>query len=93
MQLEAVRYRTDIALLGFAPTDLQVSTFLAELNAHPLLEQVALQFSEETEMDGVSVRQFRMTCSLGPDADIRAIEPRRADARAPGRVVHVEGNE
>jgi len=93
VQLEAVRYRTDIALLGFAPTDLQVSEFLAELNAHPLLEQVVLQFSEETDMDGVSVRQFRMTCSLGSNADIRAVEPRRADGRAAGRVAHVEGNE
>ncbi len=68
----AARYRTDITLLGFAPTDLQVSAFLAELNAHPHLHDVVLQFSEHVEMDAVPVRQFRMTCSLGPDADLRS---------------------
>lgn len=92
-QPKPARFRTDIALLGFAPTDLQVSEFLAQLNDHPLLDDVMLLFSEETELDGASVRQFRLTCSLGPDADIRAVNLRHVDSRATGHVVHVEDDQ
>ena len=76
--LQAPTYRTVVSMLGFAPTDLQVSEFLAELNGHSLFEDVVLQFSEETDMNGMIVRQFRVTCALGPDADIRNVTPRRA---------------
>lgn len=72
-----IGYRTNITMLGLAPTDLHVSEFLSELNSHPLVEQVMLRFSEETEVEGEEVRQFRITCSLGPEADIRTITPRR----------------
>jgi hypothetical protein len=78
--LDIPKYRTDITLLGFAPTDLQVSAFLSALNAHGLIQHVVLQFSEETEMDDQLVRQFRITCSLGPEADIRMLTVEDAPA-------------
>ncbi len=67
----APRWRTEISLLGFAPTDVHVSAFLSALNNHPLLEDVTLQFSEETELNELPVRQFRIVTSIGPDADCR----------------------
>jgi hypothetical protein len=71
--ITVIGFRTNITMLGFAPTDLHVSEFLSELNGHPLIEDVMLRFSEETEIEHQSVRQFRITCSLGPTADIRSI--------------------
>ncbi|MCH2138928.1 MAG: PilN domain-containing protein [Phycisphaerales bacterium] len=69
------RHVTDVSMLGFAPTDLQVSAFLAQLNAHAMLQDVVLQFSEETEMAGQTVRQFRVQCSFIADADFRDTSP------------------
>lgn len=89
---KAPTYRTQVSMLGFAPTDLQVSDFLAELNAHVLFEDVALMFSEETQLNGMDVRQFRVTCSLGPDADIRNITPRRAPRTIGAPLAGVEFN-
>ncbi len=66
------RWRTEISLLGFAPTDVHVSAFLSALNAHPLLEDVTLQFSEETDLNDIPVRQFRIVTSISPHADFRA---------------------
>ncbi|MDP7030336.1 MAG: hypothetical protein QF733_08960 [Phycisphaerales bacterium] len=68
----APRWRTDISLLGFAPTDVHVSAFLSALNDHPLLQNVTLQFSEETELNELPVRQFRIITSIDPDSDCRA---------------------
>ncbi len=76
---KVIGYRTNITMLGLAPTDLHVSEFLSELNSHPLIDAVMLRFSEETQVEGEEVRQFRITCSLGPEADIRTITPRRLE--------------
>lgn len=87
----APRYRTEVSLLGFAPTDIQVSEFMSQLNAHELIDEVVLQFSEETEMDGRLVRQFRITCALGPDADIRSLAPSRVGRPASGQLTRAGG--
>jgi Tfp pilus assembly protein PilN len=71
----APRWRTAISLLGFAPTDIHVSAFLSALNKHPLLEDVRLDFSEETDLNDLPVRQFRIQASIGPDADCRTQVP------------------
>ncbi|MDP7070834.1 MAG: hypothetical protein QF561_05750 [Phycisphaerales bacterium] len=76
-RVEPPRWRTEISLLGFAPTDVHVSAFLAALNEHPLLEDVNLQFSEEIDLNDVAVRQFRIKARLGPDADCRSLTPTR----------------
>jgi hypothetical protein len=64
-----------VSLLGFAPTDVHVSAFLAALNEHPLLENVSLHFSEEIDLNELSVRQFRIKVELGPDADFHGVTP------------------
>lgn len=80
----APRWRTDISLLGFAPTDIHVSAFLSALNQHPLLEDVRLDFSEETDLNDLPVRQFRIQVSINPDGDCRTqVPPQTAAAGGP----------
>ncbi len=74
-RVEPPRWRTEVSLLGFAPTDVHVSAFLSALNEHPLLENVSLHFSEEIDLNELSVRQFRIKAELGPDADFEGISP------------------
>ncbi|HJN79237.1 MAG: PilN domain-containing protein [Phycisphaerales bacterium] len=74
-RVEPPRWRTEVSLLGFAPTDVHVSAFLAALNEHPLLENVSLHFSEEIDLNELSVRQFRIKVELGPDADFHGVTP------------------
>jgi len=89
---EPPRFRTTIVLTGVAPTDLEVSRFLAELNAYPLLTDVALDYSEQQELESTMMRKFRITMQLDPGGDIRAIDPlsipRRHDPMRAGRTVH-----
>jgi len=70
-RVEAPRWRTDISMLGFAPTDVHVSALLAALKADRLLQEVSLQFSEETTLNDLPVRQFHIKASIGPDGDCR----------------------
>jgi hypothetical protein len=76
-RIEPPLWRTEISLLGFAPTDVHVSAFLSALNDHPLLEDVNLQFSEEIDLNDIPVRQFRIKASIGPHADCRSLSPTR----------------
>lgn len=70
----APTYRVSIALVGAAPTDLEVSRYLSALNAYPLLQNVTLEYSERKEIDGRAMRQFRVKMQLDPDADVRMID-------------------
>lgn len=74
-RIEPPRWQTEISLLGFAPTDVHVSAFLSALNEHPLLENVSLHFSEEIDLNEISVRQFRIKVELGPDANFQTVTP------------------
>lgn len=83
--IEPPRWDTAISLLGFAPTDVHVSAFLASLNDHPLLETVTLIFSEEVELNDVPVRQFSIRATIGPNADIRSMHLSDASALEAGQ--------
>lgn len=72
---EAPRYRVKLAMVGVAPTDLEVSRYLAELNAYPLLREVTLEYSEEKEINERLMREFRLSMELDMDADISQVEP------------------
>ena len=74
-KIETPRYKVVITMVGVAPTDLEVSKYMSELNAFPLLREVALDVSEEKNMDNRTMRQFKITMSLDPDADVRRIDP------------------
>ena len=71
---EPTRYLISIAMTGVAPTDLDVSRYMASLNAFDLLHAVRLEVSEEKEVDGRSMRQFRITMKIDPEADIRTVD-------------------
>lgn len=75
IKVQAPKYMVDITLVGVARTDRDVASFLAELNGYELLSDVALNYSEETSLDGVVLREFRIRMKLDPDADIRDVDP------------------
>jgi Tfp pilus assembly protein PilN len=75
IKVQAPRYLVDISLVGVAPTDRNVARFLADLNAYSLFRDVTLDYSEETTLDNVVLREFRIRMKLDPQADIRDVEP------------------
>jgi hypothetical protein len=64
-----------IVMVGIAPTDLEVSQYITELNAYPLLTEVTLKYSIRTDVEGTNVREFRVEMKLNPAADVRAVDP------------------
>lgn len=89
--LEAPRYNTRLSLTGFAPTDVHVSEFLAALNEHLLLENVNLVSSQETVAENRTIREFKLTAMLPPNADVRtlgSLNNREGDLRS--RLTKVE---
>jgi len=74
-RIDPTRYMVRVTMTGVAPTDLEVSRYMAELNGYKLLHNVALEYSEEHEIEGQKMRQFRIKFTLDPDADVRQIQP------------------
>jgi Tfp pilus assembly protein PilN len=73
--IEAPTYLVSITLMGVAPGDLEVSRFLTQLNAYPLLMDVKLKYTKQKLIDGEEMREFKMTMRLNEDADIRDVDP------------------
>jgi len=73
--IEAPKYIVEVAMVGVAPTDLEVSQYISQLNAYPLLRDVTLKYSVQTEIDERTMREFRVEMRLDPNADIREISP------------------
>ena len=70
------RYKITIAMKGVAPTDVQVSEYMAALHGCDLLEDVNLVISEEKLIqDTTTMRQFHIEVSLRPSADVRRMDP------------------
>ncbi|MGA0175039.1 MAG: PilN domain-containing protein, partial [Phycisphaerales bacterium] len=69
---EPLRYAVALTIVGLAPSDLDVSEYLQNLNQFDLLESVRLEVSEEKQVAGLPTRQFRIAIRLGPDADVRS---------------------
>jgi len=74
-KVESPRYKVTIAMVGVAPTDLEVSRFMTELNSYPLLRDVTLEYSEQKDIAGRMMRQFKINLALDPEADVRRIDP------------------
>jgi hypothetical protein len=74
-KIEPPKYKVNIAMTGVAPTDLEVSKYMTELNAYSLLRDVTLVYSEQKELDGRTMRQFKINLSLDQGADVRRINP------------------
>ncbi|MEM7230333.1 MAG: PilN domain-containing protein, partial [Planctomycetota bacterium] len=73
--VQAPKYHVDIVLVGVATTDIEVSTFMHELNNYDLLSTVRLEYSEEQEIEGRTMRQFKIKMSIEDDADVRHSKP------------------
>jgi hypothetical protein len=60
----AMDRRLKVRLKGVAPTDLELSMFLMELNKVPFFEKVAPTYSQEKPMSGHVLREFELTFSV-----------------------------
>ncbi len=69
------RYRVSITLVGVAPTDVEVSRYIASLNAHPLLQNVILKYSQERQVEDSRMRQFEIQMKLNDKLDVRDVAP------------------
>ncbi len=77
------KHRVTISLVGVAPSGQEVSRYLAELNAFPLLRDVRLEYTEEREFEDQTLQQYKIVMSLDPSADVRDVEPRIVPRRGP----------
>ncbi len=68
------RYQVKLTMTGIAPTDLEVSHFMSELNRYSLLSSVTLEYSKENEADGRVMREFKIHMELDPSADVRTVD-------------------
>ena len=71
---EAVRRRVNIMLTGVAPDDLDVSRWMGALSRLPFLSGIRLEVSEEKEIKGMNLRQFKISMKMEPEADVRGWE-------------------
>jgi Tfp pilus assembly protein PilN len=74
-KVEPPRYQVSLRMVGIAPTDVEVSQYISELNSYALLKDVNLVSSEERKFEGDKMRQFEITMTLNPKADVRDAAP------------------
>jgi Tfp pilus assembly protein PilN len=74
-RIEPPRYRTSMSLMGVAPTDQEVARYMASLNACDLLLDVKLIYTEEQEIAGQVMREFKFDMMLAPNADVLELDP------------------
>jgi Tfp pilus assembly protein PilN len=72
-KVEVPKYKVAIAMTGVAPSDLEVAKFMQELNSFVLLQNVTLEYSEQKEIEGRVMRQFKIHLALNPEEDVRDI--------------------
>lgn len=70
---EPTRYLILVSMTGVAPSDIEVSRYMNALSSISILKGVRLDSTEEKEVDGLVVRQFKISLRIDPDADIRAL--------------------
>jgi hypothetical protein len=69
------KYDVTITMVGVAPTDLEISRFMTALNTYSLVRQVTLDYSEQKEVQGRTMRQFKIAMILDSEADVRVVDP------------------
>jgi hypothetical protein len=72
-KIEPTRWLIAISLVGLASDDLDVSRYLNALGAIPILKGVRLDATESKEIEGRTMRQFRISMRIEPDANLRTI--------------------
>ncbi len=74
----------NLKMVGIAPTDVEVSTFIARLNQHAMFTDVVLAFSEQTRVLDRPMRRFRIDATLNQQMDVTALEPTRVSRQLAG---------
>ncbi len=70
-----------LKLVGVAPTDVEVSTFISRLNHHPMFDEVVLAFSEQTTIEQQPMRKFRIEMDLIQEVDVTGLEPTKVSRK------------
>jgi len=83
-QPSAPQTEVNLKLVGIAPTDVEVSTFIAKLNQHAMFEQVVLAYSEQTRVLEKPMRRFRVEAVLNQDVDVARLEPTMVSRKIAG---------
>ena len=78
-EVQVVPTLVELNLVGVAPTDVEISDYIATLNQHSMFDDVSLQYVEETKDEETVLRKFRMALVLRRDFDASAFQPTRAD--------------
>jgi Tfp pilus assembly protein PilN len=76
-KIEVPVFQVTIALVGLAPTDGHVAEYLTRLGQCALFRDVDLKFTRETQVEGQTLRTFRIEALLHPQADAKQFEPLR----------------
>jgi len=71
-ELQPRFYNVSLKIQGIAQNDVQVASFIGNLNQSPLLEEVNLSFSETKVIQGQPLRKFNIEAKLRRDADVSA---------------------
>ena len=74
-RVDAPRYTVSLSMVGVAPTDLEVSRYMTELNSFALVRDVNLEETVQKDIQGRMMRQFKINLLLDPDADVRRVDP------------------
>lgn len=74
-KIDPPMYRVSLSMIGLAPTDREVSQYIAELISHPLLKDVTMKYSVQTNVDEQQMQEFRVEMTLDPSGDVRGIDP------------------
>jgi hypothetical protein len=74
-KVDVPHFVVKVKLVGVAPSDSEVSTYLKELDGFELVQDVRLEYTEKKQVDGREMRQFAMTMTVNPDFDARYLAP------------------
>ncbi|MEM1107390.1 MAG: PilN domain-containing protein [Planctomycetota bacterium] len=78
-EVKVVPTVVEINLVGLAPTDVEISEYIGNLNAHELFRDVSLSFVEEAKKEDNVMRKFRIELALDRNFDSSDFEPTLAD--------------
>ena len=76
-EIDVVPTAVELSLQGLAPTDVEVSQYIGSLNAHPMFDDVTLEFVESMKVDDIEMRKFKIALRLDPGFDVARLEPTR----------------
>ena len=76
-KIEVPPTELSVDLTGVANSDVDVAQFMTSMRGHPLFDDVSLVFSEQSVLDDLEVRKFRIKMLINQDLDVTTIEPAR----------------